>query len=185
MMNPIHDLFIGTLDDMEAKLRSPTVYNRVRLSALLRQLLLDGEPLIDRVNRDFRLRIRFEVTDPPPILRPDDRTVIWIEADGIAPHPDLPGFGRKSVKRDELLARHVAKVGPHYYSVHDLIDQVAHVAGGVHAGVPDSDVLSRLTTAGELVIVFGAPMAIGLLPPVARVVLDGLAPLRAAVTASR
>jgi hypothetical protein len=65
--------------------------------------------------------------------------------------------------------------------VHDVIDQLAHVAGGVHAGAPDSDIQKALTAFSASWLFSGYPGPFFQLRSIAPVVLDGLAPLRQAV----
>ena len=55
-------LFLKTLSDLERRTGSEaSEYDVLRSSALLRQLLLDGSPLVHQVNRHRRLTLVFRV----------------------------------------------------------------------------------------------------------------------------
>jgi hypothetical protein len=64
MLSPDERLLLRTLTDIEGKIRSHGDYDLRTSTALLRKLLLDGRAsLVDRVNRKYRSRLRFEVID--------------------------------------------------------------------------------------------------------------------------
>jgi len=62
----VDTLFLETLADLRRRSNPGPEYEVQQLAALLRKLLLDGQPLIDAVNRTRRLRIRFRVHDGSP-----------------------------------------------------------------------------------------------------------------------
>lgn len=53
--------FIDVLNDLREKCNSQTNYNYVKAAGLLRQLLIDTNPLIDIINRDYKEKLIFEV----------------------------------------------------------------------------------------------------------------------------
>ena len=55
------DYFLRTLDDLEHKIDSDNYYQILGISALVRRLLVDGFPLVDKVNRYYRLKIRYRI----------------------------------------------------------------------------------------------------------------------------
>jgi hypothetical protein len=73
-------LFLRTLDDLEARIR-PGIdeYEVLLIAGLLRKLLLDDPPLIDQVNRERKLRLRFVINARPPVwqLAGSEPPVYW------------------------------------------------------------------------------------------------------------
>jgi hypothetical protein len=61
-MNPVF-LFCRTVEDIGNIIEKPDNYEILRSSALLRQLLVDGNRLVDVVNRQARVKIQFEIAD--------------------------------------------------------------------------------------------------------------------------
>jgi len=69
----------------------------------------------------------------------EDRPVYWLLEDAV--DPDLPGIPpglRAPVgqKLDKLLGRPVMVLQGNVVTVHNLIDQLAHIEGAVHSGEP-------------------------------------------------
>ncbi len=182
-MNKLERLFVGTLEDIESKLSSPSEYNLIRLSALLRQLLTDSRPLINLVNRNHRLGIRFEVTVLDSRRMPDPTSLFWIEFEGIDPTVSPFRF-TEQLKLEHFLKRPILKHQSQMFTIHDLIIQVAHIDGGVHLGTPTHEIEKKLVEINSALFVSGIRATLGLLPPIARVVLRALEPLRLAVIAS-
>jgi hypothetical protein len=54
-------LFLHTYDDILNKVKRRQEYDIIRASGLLRQLLIDSDPLIHQVNKKRRLKFKFEV----------------------------------------------------------------------------------------------------------------------------
>lgn len=192
-MNP-DQLFLDTLQDLREKHQSRQPYALLRGSGLLRQLLLDSQPLVDQVNSRHRLRVEFETIDftfkPPfPIARVHLR---WQNLD----ISTLPQARKIRVDRSRLLAAPVLVFKGREFTVHDLIQTAANVWGGVHKGSPKSDQQRQLTemqtslpsspivavmkqALEELRIEAPMPDAIAALRGVIAVTLRGLAPPRA------
>jgi hypothetical protein len=136
-------LFVETLNDLEAKLReAPSHYTILRMSALLRQLLIDrGEPLVDLVRKGRRIQISYCIAIGGPYedavlaLKP----VFWAVGDGFYPEDALASKVVRRVQLPQLLSTRIMIIGGHAYTVKDVIRQLAHVEGGVHAGRPEND----------------------------------------------
>jgi hypothetical protein len=169
------DLFIQSLEDLNYLLASAKEYDVLRASHLIRQLLLDGaNSLVDRVNRTHRLRIEYPVA---PTQLPADLAATWFagnELTALAPSTTQ----LSAVKWDKLQKMVVARCNGREYTIHDLIDYSAHVAGGVHKTDPRQDhhaVLARLQagwTEAGLSPVAETVRAVG------RVILQGLYELK-------
>lgn len=175
-------LFLATLDDVRARLASPSEYGLLRMSALLRQLLLDAHPLVDAVNSERRLKITYEVmtADRYVDVIMEDRPIFWSTEDGL--DPATAAFGQPvTLRRDAFLARRVMFVDGHAVTVRDVIAQLAHVEGGVHAGSPESAKQEALQQAARVFGIGGLPAGWRLLAAIARVVLRSLEPLEAEV----
>ena len=58
-------LFLRVLDDLEGRIElAPDEYEVLGIAALLRKLLIDRPSLVHLVNREHRVKIRFEVSVP-------------------------------------------------------------------------------------------------------------------------
>ena len=172
-------LFLGTLVDIDAKLASGGWYELLRAAGLLRQLLLDGTPLVIQINRKFRLPLVFEVLEfrsRPPIV-PDHH---WRNLD---PSP-FSGAKTESVDLDTLLRAPCLTTSGVTASVKDLIKACANAKGGTHLGTARSLAESAVVDWDEAVRVIGQEPSALAIAGLCRVVLLGLQPLVKAILAS-
>lgn len=112
--------------------------------------LLDADALVDQVNRERPLKIRFLINDRP--MQSDPVLLMWSMQDGFDPETAHQSFP-KEVEKAELLARPVVAVNGFPIAVKDVIRYVAHVKGAVHAGEPKNDqerALVKMATAMQL-----------------------------------
>lgn len=164
-------LFLHTIDELRERLaRRGNEYDLMKIATLLRQLLLDREPLVDQVNRNHQLKITFVTTlpasmsnedlpDPPPLGGP-------------------PGWGgSKTVTKDAFLNRFAVWIKPHEYTVKDVILNVAHIKGAVHAGRPRNAKEAELAATSNQVRTFGLDSSVYALLGIGQAVLRGLEPL--------
>lgn len=132
-------LFCRTLDDLAGRADSQDEYDVLFSAALVRKLLMDDEPLMHQVNRTHRLPVRFAFNGPTQYEEVvlSDGPVFWSLEDALDPECDLPPglVNRVDGKLDNFLARRVMRVQGHDVSVRDLVAQLAHIEGAVHAGV--------------------------------------------------
>lgn len=63
-MTETERLFLHTIEDVESRIKATDPYDVLGLSTLIRKLFLDDNPLVDQVNRVYRQKIRFIITDP-------------------------------------------------------------------------------------------------------------------------
>jgi hypothetical protein len=167
-------LFLRTLEDLQRRVTSSNgdEYEVMAVATLLRKLLLDSQRLVDQVNRDRQLKIRF-------------RTMLWASrTNPDVPEPELPGAGppgffggSKTVTLDEFLGRSAAWMDPHEISVKDVILYVANVKGSVHAGRPRTPKQQVLVDWSSAIQFFGSDPTVMTLIGIGQTVVAGLAPL--------
>ena len=174
-------LFLHTLDRLGACISSNDPFEILDASGELRKLLLDSSPLVNQINREFKLKLRFRVGEtqqfPPGFPKP----VIWSIQDGLDPDTAPPGRSSKELTRDQFLAFTVLKVRDSEFSVRDVIKFEANVMGGIHSGSPKEakeQVLAELDRIFEL---GGHRASLRQLMAIGRVVLKGLEPLQLSV----
>jgi hypothetical protein len=174
-------LFLRTLDDLGRRVQPGLdEYEVLLIAGLLRKLLLDDPPLIDQVNRERHLRIRYVINVRPPVweLLGDPPPVFWSEQDGLDPETALTVVEPKAVSRDEFLAKVVMQARDESVSVKDTILHTANVVGAVHPGRPREDVNRLLEQIAGQLSLGGYQPDIRSLQAIARVVLRALTPLR-------
>lgn len=146
-------LFIRVLQDLGRCSQSHDDYDNLRVAGLLRLLLLDGTPLVHRVNRLHRLPIAFQVgrgliddvVDPaeiPPGRRPRIMKVKdgrQFHTAGNALDPEMFRGSPTELSWDDFLRTLVMKVDDHFVSLREFVLHMAHVEGIIHAGNPADD----------------------------------------------
>ena len=180
-MNRAESLFLSTLHDLAKRVAARDEYDILGVSALVRKLILDETPLLDQVNRHHRIKITFEVTEPSRIPEGFPEPAFYSVQDGIDPDTAPPFMQRKAVTRDQLLAYVLLRTNGRTYTLKDLVLFEANVMGGVHAGSPKEDKEKVLLQLNNMFRIGGYRSSLRQLQAIGRVVLKGLAPLRAAV----
>lgn len=179
-------LFLGIYRELEERTKAePSEYNVLKIAGLLRQLLLDKHRLVDIVNSKTRLKkphldIKYEVMDKTPYQQmvEDLKPVFWTMQDGIYPKTALIAGRTKIVDRDGLLSYKVMSFAGSNVTVRDIIMYEAHVGGAIHAETPRETVEKAIHEIANSVNVGGYPPQTRQLLAIARVVLDGLRPLK-------
>jgi hypothetical protein len=178
-------LFVQTIDWLaEVGYRHPPDEHELLLaSGRLRLLLLDAGRLVDQVNRTRRFDLRYRILrhgDGPPLQH---LLKLWAVPDGLA--PELMGFNHnipiESVKLEALLHERVMIYEGEDVTVRDLIDHVANVVGGVHAGKALESKDQKLNELAEEVVIQGMDVAVRCLRSIVVVVVEALRPLRDAI----
>lgn len=158
----------------------------IDVPVILRQLLVDGSPLIHQVNRAHRINLRFTIR-----LSARERSA-EMAALGV-PVPDIhllamlpPNEPKREVGLEQLLAHEVVKIGGNYYSAHQLLDACANKLGGVHYDPKgaEHEVVRDVSALGQFLERMGLGSAFGVLLLLARVTHAGLLPLYEAVKKS-
>lgn len=175
-MDSATQLFLDSLADLRKK-STGTSYELLRASAILRQLFLDQEPLVHRVNRLFRVRVEFETIDTT--LRPPIRPEIeWQNLDASM----FPRAQTQRLSLKELLAAQLLSFKGAEYTVRDVIRAAAHVKGGVHARSPLNEHESNLLDLDKALKLDGIGASTAALRGIIQVTLRGLAPLEQAAS---
>jgi hypothetical protein len=178
-------LFVRTISDLEQRAATTDEYEALLGAGLLRKLLLDALPLVDQVNANYGLKLRFLMNGPTPYeeLVLADGPTYWSLEDAIDPTIDQPPglMAPQEATRDQLLSRRVMIVNGEKVSVRDLIDQLAHIEGAVHSAQPREPREAMLKQVARELYIGGLPAGVRQIQSIARVVAGGLAPLRKAV----
>ena len=173
-------LFENTLRDLETRLAANDPYEILGVAGLIRRLLLDDHPLVDQVNRKYKMKITFEIGHPlglpPGIPAPDFFSV----QDGIDPDTARPGKQRVQVSRDQFFKAVLSIVDSHEYTLRDIVLFEANVMGAIHAGSPKRDKEKALHAINSTISVGGCSSSLRQLKGIGRVVLKALLPLRQA-----
>ena len=175
-------LFLETLRDLQSKVAAGDDYSMLRASALLRQLLLDGTPLIHRVNRDIHVKIRFPVCGRAyreAVL--NHKPIFYSALSGIHTSGAL-SHSCEMISLDAFLGTVVLVLSGQILTVHDLISISANVLGGVHKGDPEDVKAQAVSAFSQHFRVAGGSLTAAQLKPVVLVAIDGLQPLAAALT---
>jgi hypothetical protein len=173
-------LFLERTKKIETLVQSNSEIDLLDLSAVLRQLLLDGYPLIHEVNRDRRLKVSFEVGDFS--IQPDAHTTVLSLEDGVDPETRRSAaLPRKEVALNGFLGHKILYLQGKPHSVRDVIKHGANVAGGVHRTANPEDRHKLIADFSASVSLGGVPGAIRVLKAIGRVPLRGLRPLIEAV----
>jgi hypothetical protein len=135
-MNRFEELFINTFRELDTRSRSTHPYDLVKCAGLIRLLLLDRYPLVNRANTS-ELRITFDMP-VQKIENPKDAgfaPTFFARFDGI--NPDVPLSDNAEIKKHSLkafLSKIVMTVEEHDVRIKDIIRFEAHITGGIHAG---------------------------------------------------
>jgi hypothetical protein len=188
-------IFLIKFDELE-KLINSTSYFEVRdiprvrdIASILRQMLLDGQPLIHQINRKYHFDIRFRVVLP----QPPQSTPQSVLSDGVwwswgHFNPDNPfqqGAATCDVNLEEFLNIIVHMKEGNEYSIRDIITYEANVDGAVHLGGPRGEKQKKLAdpkiSTSAYLGVF--PAFLVELKEICSVVLKGVKPLKDKVEA--
>lgn len=177
-------LFVYTLRDLERRTVATDEYEVLMSAALLRKLLLDKGRLVDQVNRNHRLDVRFRISGVSPLEQViyEDGPMFWAVEDGLDPESPV-AFEPFDATRDQFLGRRVMRFGGRWITVRDVIDQLANVEGAVHSGEAKNDRQRVLQAASSFYSRAGLPGAVSQIRLIGRITVRGLAPLRAVTTA--
>lgn len=185
----VDELFTRTLADLERRTTVTDEYEALLSAGLLRKLLLDKTPLMDKVNSNLRMKVRFAINGESAYERAvhEDGPMFWSLGEAIDPDiPAPPGLWAPfNATRDQLLARRVLRVHGNWVTVRDLIDQLAHIEGAVHSEDPKNQREEVLREVARHIYVNGLPVGVRQVQSIGRVVVRGLAPLAVAITSSR
>ena len=116
-------------NELKTLTKSTNELDRLRISAILRLLLLDG--LMQNANKKLKMSIRFTTTYRPIPMRPAS-FALWSILDGLYPDPSLPNSHPITQDLKHFLAKPVAKINKNIITIKDIIKFESNVKGGVH-----------------------------------------------------
>jgi hypothetical protein len=182
-MNHEEGLFLSNLSQLQALEKSQDRWKILGLSLHLRQLLLDSFPLVDQVNKKYKIKIQFIITDfsIPTVLPNIPLATFETIQDGLDPTTARPGRKSVELNRDSFLNKVVLFNEGKNYSIKDIIKFEAVTMGGVHLGKPKNNDEEKLKKLEQFFGVGGLPPALRQLKAITRVVLKAMEPIRAAI----
>jgi len=135
-MNEQKHFFINVLDDLRLKCDSISNYNYIKSAGLLRQLLIDENPLVDIINREYREKITFEVRRVLPNSQEkiiaNDGTPLIVMASMHLILPSNNDFDTEFINKDKFLKFVVFEIEGHKVNILQILKLNANVKGGVH-----------------------------------------------------
>jgi hypothetical protein len=177
----VRDLRRRTNNDWLQAQEDPS-YELFMAAPLLRELLMgDPQAQIHLVNRDRRLKIRFDVRRAADYdeLFDDPDVTFYAIARGLYPGDGSPGSPvEKSLTLDQFLAeRIVVMPGRAVLSVRDVIDYVANAAGAVHFGDRTRDNRAVVEAVAAFMEFGYGNLVLETMIAIAKVTADALEPL--------
>lgn len=183
-MHEFEILFLRTLEDIERRLTQEDPYEILLIAGLIRKLFLDDHPLIDQINKKYKIKLLFDIGIPKKIPNDFIESNFWSWQDGVDPNSGLATIHRHTVNRDQFFKVIVMLIEGHQYSIKEIILFEANVMGGVHAGSPKCDKECILKEFGPVLTIGGLTSHLRQLKSIARVILKTITPLKTAVKAS-
>lgn len=176
------ELFKHVYKDLEEIDSQASEYEMLRAATLLRQLLLDGAPLIHIVNEKLKLPLRFPVCGIEYVktvfdLNPDNYQAL----DSIHTSTRISGDGPKLLSLSDFLSTPVSITNGSIQTIEIVIKHAAIILGGVHFGIPKYNEQLEPSYTNDDITSFGLPISAQQLKPIVRVTLDGLKPLYCAL----
>jgi hypothetical protein len=197
----VEQLFVETLIDIDRKLRNnPSEYDLLKVSGLLRPILLDNPPLLDAASAAASLEAAFRVVKPAPIPispevdaarekflaeRPDVKRVniaVAIRGGLLTGEPTEPGDQVLKLSRQDFLKHPMGfTLMDTHYSVGSVLRVAANSLGGVHNnGQPnrnkEAEELRKYMESGGATW-FGRSMPAGMTFEIARCTLRACQPI--------
>ncbi len=126
--------FVLTVKDLQEKLSRGTEYDLIRACGLCRHLLIDvGTPLWYSANRNYKLKLTFEVADYEDFHSGSLRfPTAWMTV-----MPNHITNKTRVVSKSEFLKIILINNNEFRYTVKDIIRAGAHYLGGIHTGAPE------------------------------------------------
>ncbi|GAB3046895.1 hypothetical protein GCM10027214_06070 [Stenotrophomonas tumulicola] len=171
------DLFLShTIYDLQQRNISGKRYDMIRAAGLIRQLLLDNEPLIHKVNKKYSAKIVFKVI----AAQLEQLPTANVRAMAISPR-NWAKAKTEDLRLDQFLKKTVATYGECRISVHTAILTCAHVMGGVHYGKPTSDNENATIELDKQLRNKDSTLIIEIMRDISSIVIDALAPLHSKI----
>lgn len=174
-------IFINTLVELKGRVEKLTLYDILKCSGLIRQLLVDSNCLLDQVNKKYRLDIRFRVQQRfkfPDYF--DEKTgkkgktlfsFVFI-------HPSESSTSVEFLKKDEFFKYELFNYQNEDFNVLDVIKICANKYGGVHFDKMKKEKEINLDIANSLLKFNDSSSIFHFLHGISKVCLEALEPLR-------
>ena len=130
-------LFLNKYKDLKKLLDSTDKYDTLKMSAILRQLLIDEYPLIHRVNKKWKIKIRYKIYSSPFVDPDDPNITLWFRGTGLYPQEDSEPEYIYEINQDNFLSTRICKFKGEFITVKDIIKFASNVLGAVHRRDPD------------------------------------------------
>ena len=193
----IKELYCATLDDIKTKLDDSTAVGLVQASVLVKRMLLDNPRLYDEANRDYDVRLVFEIIDEwngsmAMLLRRSGYSMFTV-LNSIDPETNTSSAARVSkLARGPFFNCNVALIHAEAVSIHDIIVHAALALGGIQSIEAKSYLEKKrsVTTAGRSLHRYGPLTMIQIgkgsittkqVRPVLNVIYKALSPLAAKI----
>lgn len=179
--NDFEKLFCNRVEELKTLICSTNEYDRLKISATLRPLLL--EDLMHQANRRLQMSIRFPIAYHSLPMNPN---AVWSIIDGLYPSPD-DGYPIMRQTLKQFIAQPILKTDKETVTVRDIIKFEAHVKGGVHVRNPENSKEKSLDNQlFRIVERDGKEMRVSLrqLVTIGKIVLEALTPLYNAIQKS-
>jgi hypothetical protein len=169
-------LFLVRCQEVASLLDTNDEIKLLDLSRLIRQLMIDDQPLVGVVNRKpQKIGLSFRVG--AFTYRPDKYTAFMSLEDGVDPKKRYPGAPVVTLNQGEFLNHPVIYSHPFEVTIKQVVQYISNVAGGIHYDpIPKKKhaVMARLS---QRVLRRGFSMGIVMLRDISTVMLRGLEPL--------
>jgi hypothetical protein len=193
----VEQLFVETLIDIRNKLsNNPSEYQLLRVSGLLRHILIDKKPLIKPAIALGGLVPLFRVVKPPPRVIPPEQDEAWAKMHATQPDVKRVDFAfdyrghllagvaqnegdqELSLELKDFLKHEIITWMDTEYTVENVLRLVAHSLGGVHLGNTNDDPAAQeLCTYMEGAMMFGRSLPAVITFDMARCTLRACEPL--------
>jgi hypothetical protein len=167
-------LFLQRCGQLAALLQGNSEIDLLDIGAILRQLLLDKNKLMDAANKE-RIKPKFHVGASNFAADEHADKTFWTMIDGIDPEIRSAQAPSVQLGRDDFLNLVVINNFGKTITIRDIIDHAANVAGGVHLDPRPKK--TPIEASDREVIVNGYPIAAYHMRAIAKVALRGLQPI--------
>lgn len=174
-------LFVRSYDELSDGTRARDDYERLKIAAVLRRLLLDASPLVHQANRTHKKKLRFCINKVGDISELPVKPDLLFHAHGLDPKRFQIRDGTVDLKLDQFLAQPLIELQETVITIADVIKFAANKVGGVHLDATRDAHEMKIDAALAKVSASGMhPLAIAL-ETVATITLTALKPLREAI----
>jgi hypothetical protein len=173
------ELLIHTLDDLSLRINSNDEYEVLLASTLIRKIFLDDHPLIDQVNKKYKIKFEFEFVEiTPPIISGFPITDFWSVIESLDPSLAPTNAEIIRTNRDKFFASIIGIADKHQYTIKDIIKFVANVMGGVHLGAPKNNVEEALNKLRDFSYFSELSIPLQQIRSISRIIIKALRPIK-------